>query len=411
MKTILICIGIFLYALASAQTDKEIVLGKSDSLYSNILKEKRQIWVHVPSNDSPDGIFAQQHYPVIYLLDGWQQNFSIVTSIVKQLSGGSGNLAFPQMIVVGIPNTDRTRDLTPTHVSMPPAGMDSTEAARSGGGEKFISFIEKELIPHLDSLYPTAPYKILIGHSLGGLMAIYTLLNHSKWFNAYVAIDPSMFWDNKIVLEQAKAMLPQQQFKNTSLFLATANTMNSGFDTSIIGPIMRCNFQLRDYLNTYKNNELISGYKYYVDYDHNSVPLPAEYDALRFLFDFYTLNFPFASFFSPSYTGDTILAAHYKAISERMGYKVSPPEQFVNGIAYQLLSTKQFGRAFYFFKMNIENYPASFSAYNSMGDFYAAKGDTQKAIDYYNKVLELRDWPDTREKLQKLKGNKKTTLE
>jgi len=67
---------------------------------------------------------------------------------------------------------------------------------------------------------------------------------------------------------------------------------------------MRTNFQLRDYLNGYKESKLIFSSKYYPEYDHNSVPVPAEYDALRFIFNFYNYNFPFATFFDPSYKTD-----------------------------------------------------------------------------------------------------------
>jgi predicted alpha/beta superfamily hydrolase len=404
MKSVIFYLLALISITLRAQTNNQIIIGKADSVYSKILNENRQIWVHVPDNSSPDGVFEKQNYPVIYLLDGWEKNFSVVSGIIELLSEGGGNLSFPKMIVIGIPNTDRTRDLTPTHsFSMPM--MDSSEAMRSGGGEKFISFIEKELIPHIDSLYPTAPYKIFIGHSLGGLMTVYTLINHSTLFNAYVAIDPTTIWDNQIVVKQAKEALAKKKFPGNPFFLAIANTMNSGIDTSIIGLFMRTNFQLRDYLNNYKESKLVFSSKYYPEYDHNSVPVPAEYDALRFIFNFYNYNFPFAAFFDSSYKTDSLLSEHYKNISERMGYKVSAPEDFVNNLAYQLLSMKQFDRAFYFFKMNIENYPGSFNAYDSMGDFYAAKGDKQKAIEYYNKVLELRDWPDTKLKLEKLKAN------
>ncbi|HEX3386461.1 MAG TPA: alpha/beta hydrolase-fold protein, partial [Mucilaginibacter sp.] len=91
------------------------------------------------------------------------------------------------------PNTNRMRDLTPTNV--PPDKS-------SGGGEKFTDFIKTELMPHIDSIYPTASYKMLIGHSLGGLMAINTLINHPEMFNAYVAIDPSMWWDDRKLLNR-----------------------------------------------------------------------------------------------------------------------------------------------------------------------------------------------------------------
>jgi len=97
---------------------------------------------------------------------------------------------------------------------------------------------------------------------------------------------------------------------------------------------------------------------------------------------------------------------HYKKISRRMGYSVFPPEQFVNGIAYQLMSMNQFERAKYFFEMNIENYPESFNAYDSMGDFFEKKGDKQKAMQSYSKSLSLRETTDTRQKLEKLKTSK-----
>ncbi|HLY71601.1 MAG TPA: alpha/beta hydrolase-fold protein, partial [Puia sp.] len=196
MKSISFFLLFVMSLAAHAQTKNQIIVGNADSVYSKILNENRKIWIHIPEDNSPDGVFAKQHYPVIYVLDGWEPTFSSVVNIVELLSGGSGNLAFPQMIVVGIPNTDRTRDLTPTHIVSAPV-MDSMSARFSGGGEKFISFIEKELMPHIDSVYPTAPYRVFIGHSLGGLMSIYTMMHHPKLFNSYIAIDPSMFWDNR----------------------------------------------------------------------------------------------------------------------------------------------------------------------------------------------------------------------
>jgi len=85
-----------------------------------------------------------------------------------------------------------------------------------------------------------------------------------------------------------------------------------------------------------------------------------------------------------------------------MGYQVSPPEDFINGIAYQLVSMAQLDRAHYFFEMNIKNHPKSFNAYDSMGDLFKAKNDKQKAIEYYSKSLSLHETADTRQKLESL---------
>ena len=102
---------------------------------------------------------------------------------------------WPEMIVVGITNTNRDKDLKPTITN-----LDGVVDLNSGGGGNFMNFIENELIPHIDSIYPTAPYRIFSGHSLGGLTVINTLLNNTQLFNAYIAIDPSLWWNNQTLL-------------------------------------------------------------------------------------------------------------------------------------------------------------------------------------------------------------------
>jgi predicted alpha/beta superfamily hydrolase len=199
----------------NANKDKEIVIGDIDQVYSKILKENRKIWVYVPNGADPN-TNDKERFPVVYLLDGNAHFFSTM-GINFHLSQLVRNMINPKMIIVGIPNTNRNRDLTPSHASYHPP-LDSAEVADSGGGENFLAFIEKELIPHIDSLYPTTSYKTLIGHSFGGLFAINTLINHPDLFNAYVAIDPSMSWDDQKLLKQSKEVLKENKFK-TKRFL------------------------------------------------------------------------------------------------------------------------------------------------------------------------------------------------
>ncbi len=175
----------------SGQTIKNhtVVIGKTDSVKSKILNEERTVWVYLPGGYDAA---AQQRYPVIYLLDAdW--NFAAFTGMVHELSEVIGNTVVPPAIIVSIPNTDRTRDLTPTNAMFGPDGKRVDDFKTSGGGEKFTSFIETELIPHIDSAYHTAPYKMLIGHSFGGLTAMNIIINHTDMFNDYIVIDPSMW--------------------------------------------------------------------------------------------------------------------------------------------------------------------------------------------------------------------------
>src|SRR5579862_8259454 len=152
MKKLIIISIVALFAGLACQHNDKITLGTVDKVNSKILKEERKIWVYVPNSGNND-VYAKQRYPVLYLLDGDAHFYSVV-GMIHQLSSVNGNTICPEMIVVGIPNTDRTRDLTPTNSLTGPDGSKISDFKTSGGGEKFESFIEKELIPHIDSVYP-----------------------------------------------------------------------------------------------------------------------------------------------------------------------------------------------------------------------------------------------------------------
>ncbi len=406
-KVLFICLLVITYSGAFSQSGTKVVIGTIDSLHSKILGEQRKIWVYVP-NSEPGGIYSKQRYPVVYLLDGDAHFYSVV-GMIQQLSQVNGNTICPEMIVVGIPNTDRTRDLTPTHIVSDLPMMDSASSVNSGGGEKFISFIEKELIPHIDSLYPTEPYRMLIGHSFGGLTVINTVIHHTNLFNSYVAIDPSMWWDNGAFLKETKSALTTKDFKGTTLFLAIANTMPDGMDTlsaktdtSLDTKHIRSILELNSYLGRTKSNSLKSKTKYYNDDNHGSVPLIAGYDALHFIFDYYPLKLTRPEYMEMNKDVILKIEKHYEDVSIHLGYKVKLPESMVNNLGYQKLGAKNFEIAEYLFRLNTVNYPESANTYDSLGDLYDAKGDKKNAIINYQKALSIKEMPETKAKLEKL---------
>ena len=391
---------IALYCCANAQTDNKIILGHIDTINSKILKEQRKIWIYIP-NGGTNKIESGQHYPVVYLLDG-SLHFYSVSGIIKQLSSSNGNTICPEMIVVGIVNTNRTRDLTPTHnITDPPFSQNKNN--NSGGGKKFLSFIEKELIPHIDSLYPVSPYRMLIGHSFGGLMAIYTLIHHSHLFNSYVAIEPSMWWDNTKILKETGKALAEKNFDGISLYLGIANTMPDGMDTtSVITRHIRAILELNKYLNSYKQNGLRFKSRYYSTDNHISVPLIAEYDALHFIFDYYPLKITFHDYTDTTAELVSKIKKHFEKISTKMGYKVLPPERMINSMGYISLGRKFYKKAAAFFKLNVDDYPGSSNVYDSFGDYYNTIGDKENAVFYYQKALAITDNAYTKQKLEKL---------
>jgi len=329
------------------------------------------------------------------------------------LSTVNGNSICPEMIVVGIPNTDRTRDLTPTRAK-PSGYVDSNFVRTSGGGEQFLAFIEKELMPHIEAQYPTAPYKMLIGHSLGGLMVIHTLIHHPQMFNAYVAIDPSMWWDKQALLKEAKKALVTEKYAGKSLYLGIANTMEDGMDinkvqkdTSAATKHIRSILALQAAFEKNKQNGLKYRGKYYADDTHGSVPLITEYDALRFFFDYFPMKITMKGYLDSTGAFAEKYRSHYANLSKKMGYTMKPDEMEINYMGYDFLGRKLYKTAGSLFKLNVDYYPESFNVYDSYADYLIATGDKANAIIQLKKALAIQENEGSRKKLTDLEGAKK----
>jgi predicted alpha/beta superfamily hydrolase len=386
-----------------AQENSPFRTGFEETVPSKILGRQRKIWIHIPNSNGGVKIKGRGNYPVVYVLDG-SENFNTVVSITEHMEESS---LCPPMIVVGIVPDDRLSELT--------TGSDKELPKVTGNGEKFMAFVEKELIPYIDSNYPTTTYKTLIGHSLGGLTVINTLLHHPNLFNAYVSLEASLWWNNKKPVEEAKAILPVQNYQGKTLFMAMANRMERGTDTLSVQKdtngytaLIRSNLEFIKLLNSNKKNQLRYSYKFYPDDDHPSVRLTGEYDALRFVFAFYKLKLYESELRNPAFKLDSVIVAHYKKVSENMGYSVKPGETQVNNLGYQMLGSKQYKKAENLFKLNIANNPYSGNCYDSLGDFYLASGEKNKAIEAFKKALTLQAIPETKEKLNKLLNDRKS---
>ena len=149
------------------------------SINSEVLNEKRELLIYLPNNYSQH---AEKAYPVLYLLDG-QRNFSHTVGTLDLLN--QSKMA-QEMIVVGIVNTHRTRDFTPTY------DENYNEWGTSGGADNFLEFIEKELKPYISEKFRTNGFNVLSGHSLGGLLSIYTLQAKPHLFQGYFAFSPNL---------------------------------------------------------------------------------------------------------------------------------------------------------------------------------------------------------------------------
>ena len=196
-KLFLFCILFAFQFMVFAQNGnvKPLTIGEIRTLKSEILKEERNLNIYLPQNFD-----KAKSYPIIYLLDGsMNEDFIHVSGLVQFF-----NLmyAMPETIVVGIANVDRKRDFT-FHTDVKDLQKDYPT---TGHSEKFISFLEKELKPYIQSQFKTTD-TYLFGQSLGGLLATEILLKKPELFNNYFIISPSLWWDDESLLKNANHLL------------------------------------------------------------------------------------------------------------------------------------------------------------------------------------------------------------
>lgn len=247
-----------IFSTATAQN----LPGKRDSLYSAVLKEERVIQVLLPENYKPG---SAEKYDVLYILDG-ESNLKTISDIQQY---AQNEAYMPPIIMVAVINTNRFRDMTPTHVA---------QDSQSGGADKFLSFLKNELVPYVNKTYPATGNNILYGHSLTGLFSVYALLVEPQLFNSYLAVDPSLWWDNNYIEKFAADKLNASLHAGKSVFV-TGRDMAGLKEMGITGIDAVLKSKAPKDLNW-----KIAGYP---DEHHGSLRLKSVYDGLRFFYDGY----------------------------------------------------------------------------------------------------------------------------
>ena len=196
-------------AAESPTPDREIVIGFERVLHSDILDEDRELMIALPDRYEAA---KDREYPIFIVLDA-RGNFEATSSMIRNLARAR---VVPHMIVVGIKNTNRWRDLTPV-------SWNGMAVPGTGGGDEFVSFVKSELIPYVDSTWRTSGFRVFSGHSLGGLTAMNILFEQPELFDAYIAISPSLEWGDGFMLERYRKCLATNPSLNKLLHMSIAD--------------------------------------------------------------------------------------------------------------------------------------------------------------------------------------------
>ena len=388
--------GFMLFAISlisssanSQQSIGQFSIGEQYLVNSGILDEQRPIIIDKPTSYDR----SIENYPVIFLLDG-AAHFHHASGVVKFLAGAN---RIPEMLVVGIPNTNRGRDLSyPTNDD-----FENAEVPSNGGAENFEQFIISELIPWVDENFRTSTYKILVGHSLGGLFTVTTLLNNPDYFNAYIAISPNLNWNHSATLNLAADFFIDNSELEADLFLAVGNENAS---------LVASNWRLAAILNEIEAPSFKWNFEYLPNESHQSIPLRGLYKGLEAIFPNWEISYAEAlTMFEDDGTQATEqLANRYRNSSNRMGYDRNipgnliwtltprllrrdlldeaaslllydtqantPPSQYLNDLAFKYMEINELEKAKEIFLISANTHPGNLVARESLEEMDALDG-------------------------------------
>jgi len=271
MKSILSLSAVLLLAFVSAwgqissinqiKTEPRIVnTGISFTLHSKALDEDRTIMIGLPDGYEK----STKKYPVFYLLDG-QWGFDFTKQMIDWVSRTRYGF-MPEMILVSLytGGDNRTRDLTPTKDRNNKTG---------GGGDKLYNFIKDEVVPFVDKNYRTYNYRVLGGTSFGGVFVVNAFHRDPQFFNGYISLSPSMWWDNNILLDRTKDLLIKNPTIQNRLYISVANEgLGMGVDS------------LASILKNFAPKSLVWKFDKLLDEVHETVSYKGYWDGLKFAF-------------------------------------------------------------------------------------------------------------------------------
>lgn len=386
-QKIVLCLAIVVSLVGEVNAQFLSSIGLKDTVYSKVLKESRDIYVQFPEGFDPK---SDKKYPTAYILDG--ENLLPALTITQSFYTGG---FIPDMILIGISNhQNRTRDLTPT--------VEETSWEPNGGAASFLKFLGEELIPYIEEKYPVTDYRTLIGHSYGGLFAINTLLEKPDLFANYLAIDPSLDWDNQLMLKKAKAIFEKGTFQGKSLYISLSGQLHMQKPEMTLENVMqddsgftlfaRSNIAFAEFCRSYSETGLVFNWEFFPKDLHGTVPLPSLRNGLILIFEWFQME-KTVLFNIPETTSSELLdILNYREekLRSHFGFQVPPfPEDLITMSGYMNMDLGQMEKAKMFYEQGLKYFPKSANMYDSMADYFEANNDIASALEFVKKAYEI----------------------
>jgi predicted alpha/beta superfamily hydrolase len=369
IRSLTLVVFAVLATAGAARAQQTIPLAERLDVPSKVLNETRTILVHTPRGYDP-----ARPYPVLYLTDGDAQLFNMAATADFLARNGR----MPQMIVVGIGNTDRTRDLTPTRAPFETGDGRTLDLPTAGGSAAFLRFIRTELAPFIEQRHKTEPFRLLAGHSFGGMFALMAFADDPRFFNAYIAIGPTLTWDKALPVRRVRERLAGPGELHRTIVVTRGDEPEIAQTFDELSKVMS---------GAPAATGLVAFTQILEHDDHGSAVMKSHYFGLEKIFEGWRPTLDRQTRTYPD--GLRGVEAHYRQLSTRLGWTVGPPEAVINALGYAELARNRVPAALEYLQWNVDRYPASANVHDSLGEALEQAGQLLPAAAAYEKAVTL----------------------
>ena len=267
------------------------------------------------------------------------------------------------MIVVGIVSIERNKEMLPKNSDPKTSEM---YGGYLGEADKFMSFIETEVMPYIDKNYRTLPTRIGIGHSNSATFLSYCFLEKPQLFDAYIAASPNFDYDNQQFVQRFEKFDTSAINSDKFFYMCNADE-TEGWITG-----------RKKIIKLFNENKLgrvtFVNQDFSLHEDHNTVFPPAVFQGLKeyFKHQFFTVRNLLAYYDKPE------IAKIYTLTADQ-----------VNTMAYNFFWTGKTTDAIAVMDWALKRFPGDANLYDSMGEFKEANGDKKEAAHYYKQAMEV----------------------
>ena len=354
---------VFSSCQSNTSTEKvinQISIASKHVINSSYLKENRDILISLPDGYEK----TDATYPLLILTDGKQNLKHAIGSIELLTRTGS----IPPIIVVGIVSTNRTRDFSPTYSQTSPG---------SGNGPNYLSFIEHEVIPFVEKNYRAHHFRVLEGHSLGGLFAAYALMEKPDLFDAHLIMSPSFWWNKEEFILKSGDFFRNNESLNKAIYFSI------GKDESSSKWGMRK--ELTNFVDSLKvNKPKNTRYKHqeFENEGHMSSPLLGTYYGLKWIFS----DLIFTDEQAKNYT-DALFLDHEEKMMAKYGSAAKQSAENYVQLSSYLSRQKNYKSAITVLKRSIEAYDFDIFLKYNLAKAYENDNNILKAIETYKAAI------------------------